>query len=278
MKTFILHSFVALSVLASGTARALLIPTTYVVEQIPLKTAAAGTTLTADLFSDPACTSFLASTGAINVENVELIERIKSINPKSAPRDPKYARMRFLFDAAVSASDLYVKVTSPVAGAIVPFPGDCQAQMSLATGQPGPQGNPGPQGAQGPQGPAGISGPAGPQGPIGFTGPQGPVGPAGPTGATGPQGPAGAQGKTAVNSLAGFVQATAIGEGVENIVNAGSSPACFFTHLRVGDDNNEDDATFLGVYYDGSVSKFHAWTTSDEAGAAIAGGRCFNLN
>jgi len=64
-------------------------------------------------------------------------------------------------------------------------------------GEQGPQGEVGPAGPQGEQGPQGEAGPAGqqgeqgPQGEAGPAGPQGEVGPAGPQGEAGPQGPMG---------------------------------------------------------------------------------------
>lgn len=263
---------------ATDTATAVVIPATYVVEQKPLKEAAAGTTITAELFSDSACATLVGSTGPIEIENVELLERVKNFGPKGAPRKAKYARMRFLFDAVPPSGDLYVKATSPVIGAIVPYGGDCQAQQSHIFGAQGPAGLPGPAGPQGPEGPSGAQGLAGPTGSQGPQGPAGPVGTAGPPGPTGPQGAAGAAGMTAINSLTDDFEVSAIGENNNHFRTLPGQRACFLTRVRMGDDNSEDDATHARVRFDGTNTELMVWTHSDEAGPAIVRTRCLQSN
>ena len=63
--------------------------------------------------------------------------------------------------------------------------------VSVGSGEAGPDGQQGEQGPQGEVGPAGPQGEQGPQGEAGPAGPQGEVGPAGPQGEAGPQGPMG---------------------------------------------------------------------------------------
>ncbi len=99
-----------------------------------------------------------------------------------------------------------ITLTNPLlAPAPSPTPGDSSGsnttiELTLAGGEPGPQGpagSPGPQGATGPQGltgPKGDTGSTGPQGSQGLTGLQGPQGVQGLTGATGNTGPTGPTG------------------------------------------------------------------------------------
>ena len=186
------------------------VPVTYTVQESALKTAIAGTNLTFELFSDPACATSV-HVEVVPIENTSLISRLKLFVPKNALKPPKTAELRYTLVGVTPTSPLYLEVTGP---GVFPAGDACQAQAA-GVGVAGPEGPPGPQGPVGATGPTGPTGPAGPQGPQGLqgvagpggpTGPAGPQGVAGPPGSTGPQGPqgdAGPEGPTGATGPAG---------------------------------------------------------------------------
>jgi microcystin-dependent protein len=121
--------------LARGAAAAIL-PTSFVVGERAMKKAlSAGDLVTAELFDDAACTSLVGSQ-TLPIEDVEVRERVKPYKVKGAPTKPvNTVRLYFTFDlSALPTGDLSLRVTSPVAGAVVGIPGDCQPQEPLDGG------------------------------------------------------------------------------------------------------------------------------------------------
>ena len=64
------------------------LPVRYTVQDKPLKAAIAGTSLSFQLFSDPACTNPPAYSTAVLIENVTLITKLKQFTPKNDTKLP----------------------------------------------------------------------------------------------------------------------------------------------------------------------------------------------
>src|SRR5689334_19317104 len=101
---------VALLVLPS-IARAADLPVTYTVQEKQLKTALAGTSLTFELFHDPACTGSPAYSTAILIENVALITRLKQLTPKGDTKLPNTDALMVTLPGVTTPGNLYLKVT-----------------------------------------------------------------------------------------------------------------------------------------------------------------------
>jgi hypothetical protein len=112
--------------LAVLTADAATITVSYNVDDKALKAAPAGTVLTFELHADAACTSLLSS-HAVNVENVDLIERLKLYAVKGAPKPPKTARMTHALTGATPGPTQFLEVTGT---GVTPVGGACQPQLS----------------------------------------------------------------------------------------------------------------------------------------------------
>jgi len=119
--------------LSAGTASAAEIPTSYVVDAKALKkNAPAGTTLTFSLYSDPTCSTLIASE-IVNVEDVLLREQIKPLKIAGDTNSAKpLVELRHTFTASpAGGTDLYVSATASVAAAIdtsTTLLGACQTQ------------------------------------------------------------------------------------------------------------------------------------------------------
>ncbi|HEY2775516.1 MAG TPA: hypothetical protein VGK20_15855 [Candidatus Binatia bacterium] len=122
-----------LAVLGAQAAIAATIPAEFVVEAKPLKSATATDTVTASLYSDSACTSLVATTGAVALQDVELTESLKPFKAKSATeKPPGTVRMHFTFSTSPPSGDLFLSVTGSVAGAVVGYPSACQPQQPVS--------------------------------------------------------------------------------------------------------------------------------------------------
>jgi len=267
-----------LALAAASTAGASNLPVRYLVEMKPLTGLVAGSIVTTELYSDPACTNLIGTTDT-PIEDIQ-IEKLKPFTPKGANKPVPLLVLRLNADASGATADVFARLTTTIDGTIVAHGGDCQVQNPRSAGAQGPQGPDGPQGPTGPQGPQGPQGPAGFAGPQGPTGAQGPIGAQGAQGATGAQGAQGPRGARGPMNVSGAYQVTAIGENAcaNTPMNSFSTHICFLTEVRVPDDNDEDDAThcWIGQAMNGA---WELWgcTSSDEAGNAMCKARCIQL-
>src|SRR5262245_53947721 len=110
--------------LAPAALRAAEVPVTYLVDAKTFgDDAVAGTPLTFTLHTDASCTTPLR-TKVVNVENLDLIEKVRLITPKNAPKTPAPARLFTTVSGVPVSGNLYLMVTgtgvSPVGGACQP--------------------------------------------------------------------------------------------------------------------------------------------------------------
>jgi hypothetical protein len=82
--------------------------------------------LTFELHADAACTALLSSHN-VNVEDVDLIERLKLYAVKGAPKPPKTARMTHALTGATPGPTQFLEVTGT---GVTPVGGACQPQLS----------------------------------------------------------------------------------------------------------------------------------------------------
>jgi len=123
------------------------LPVSYLVEEKPLKAAAAGTPLAFELYSDNTCTTLVESV-PVNVENVTILSKLKQMTPKDDTKLPNTVELRTTLTGITPEAAVYLKVTDS-GGAVVPVAGPCQAQASGVVGAPGPTGPTGSVGAPG---------------------------------------------------------------------------------------------------------------------------------
>jgi len=126
-----LCGLLACTLVSSGVS-AVITPTSFLAQEKPLKKGlAASDTVTATLYSDPSCTTFVASQ-TIAIESVEVRERMKPLKIEAAVVKPqKGVWLHFTFSpASIPTGGLYLAVTSGVAGAVVGIPSDCQQQSA----------------------------------------------------------------------------------------------------------------------------------------------------
>src|SRR5438034_720605 len=103
------------------------LPVRYTVQDKPLKAAIAGTSLTFQLFSDPACTNPPAYSTAVLIENVTLITKLKQFTPKNDAKLPNTDELSVTLPGVTTGGNLYLKVTGT---GVVPVGGACQAQAA----------------------------------------------------------------------------------------------------------------------------------------------------
>ena len=118
---------------ASSIARAADLPVTYTVEEKPLKAAVAGTPLTFELYTDNACSGPVAHSEVVNIEDAELIVKLKPFNPKNAMKKPNTVEVRRTLTGLPVVSKSYLKVTG---SGVIPVGGTCQVQGSTAAAGP----------------------------------------------------------------------------------------------------------------------------------------------
>src|SRR5882672_7530895 len=100
----------------------------YSVQDSSFKTVATGTNLTFQLYSDAACTSAVGAPAVVQVDNVDLIERLKLGRPAGGAKPPKTDRLStVLTGVSVGPSQLYLKVTGTGVTASGPA---CQLQQT----------------------------------------------------------------------------------------------------------------------------------------------------
>jgi hypothetical protein len=103
----------------------------YTVNDKALKAAVAGTSLTFQLYSDSSCTMAVGSPMSVNIENVDLIERLKRFTPKGGTKAPATDRLTAVFSGATGSSPTFLKVTGT---GILSVGGDCQLQFATNGG------------------------------------------------------------------------------------------------------------------------------------------------
>lgn len=148
----VLHATATVLVLVAARAWALDLPVSYRVDARELKRGAvAGDQLVFELHDDSACTILIHSE-TLDVADVDvLVEQLKTLRIKGAPKQPKIARINVTLPAVTPTSGVFLRVS----GAGVLAVGDaCQARSA---GMPGPIGPAGPEGPRGPQGEQGPS-------------------------------------------------------------------------------------------------------------------------
>jgi len=117
-----------LLVLAASSAFAADVRVTYLVDGKALKAAApAGTVLTFELHTTNACSAAVAS-DAVNVEDVTLLEQVKTAAVKSGPKPPKNVlEVRHILTGVTPAPVFYLRVTGTGVSAVG---GACQLQYA----------------------------------------------------------------------------------------------------------------------------------------------------
>ena len=121
------RSLLAALLALPSLARAADLPVRYTVQEKPLKTAIAGTSLAFDLFRDPACTAPAAHSASVLIENVTLITKLKQFTPKGDTKLPSTDELALTLSGVTAAGNLYLKVTGT---GLVPVGGACQAQAA----------------------------------------------------------------------------------------------------------------------------------------------------
>src|SRR5262249_28746898 len=104
----------------------------YLVDAKALKTAVLGTSLTFNLYSDSACTAGVA-TQAINVENVNVLQQLKRITPKKAPKAPNTAQVTTVLKGVTASGTTFLTVTGT---GITPVGEACQLQLASGIAVP----------------------------------------------------------------------------------------------------------------------------------------------
>jgi hypothetical protein len=128
-----MKSLFALTVAAALTtaAQAADIRVSYLVDSKPLKTlAVAGAPFTFALFADAACATPVALR-AVNVELLTLVEQLKVVKVKGAPRVPTPARLEHVLTDVPLVPVFYLTVTGP---GVTPIGGACQLQQANVNG------------------------------------------------------------------------------------------------------------------------------------------------
>jgi hypothetical protein len=92
----------------STSARAVDVPIRYTVDANALRAAVAGTALTFELHTTPACSSAILSQ-VVNVEDVVLIEAVKTFKVAGGRRTAQVARLNHVLTAAPSAATSFSK-------------------------------------------------------------------------------------------------------------------------------------------------------------------------
>ena len=95
----------------------------YNVQDASFKSVATGTNLTFQLYSDTACTSAVGAPAVVQVDNLDLFERMKLGRPAGGAKPTKTDR---LTGVTVGPSQLYLKVTGTGVTASGPA---CQLQL-----------------------------------------------------------------------------------------------------------------------------------------------------
>jgi hypothetical protein len=132
-----------LVLMTTGESRALDLPVSYLVDQKALRAGAvAGTLLTVELHTEASC-STPVHTDVVAVDDIVLIESLKSLAVRNAPKPARLARIHHVVAGAPAVTGLYVKLTG---AGIQPVPGACQPQTPVVAG---PQGAPGAPGVDG---------------------------------------------------------------------------------------------------------------------------------
>ena len=187
----------------------------YLVDRAFLKANAdAAQTLSLGFYSDPLCTSAIATVALPMDDPLLVLEKVEHVAVRGAKsRKPLLVAIRAVVDVDVPPGPVFLQITGDAVRALG---GDCQPQAG-ATGPAGPQGAIGPQGVTGATGAQGDVGATGPQGIAGATGADGQPGTDGATGATGLAGATGVQGDD------GVVGVYPIYSGVPAIVGGGSN-------------------------------------------------------
>jgi len=121
------RSLLAALLALPSLARAADLPVRYTVQEKPLKTAIAGTSLTFELFRDSACTTPAVHSASVLIENVTLITKLKQLTPKGDTKLPSTDELALTLTGVTAAGNLYLKVTGT---GIVPIGGACQAQAA----------------------------------------------------------------------------------------------------------------------------------------------------
>src|SRR5438552_16434498 len=121
------RSLLAALLALPSLARAADLPVRYTVQEKPLKTAIAGTSLTFELFRDSACATAAVHSVSVMDENVTLITKLKQITPKGDTKLPSTDELALTLTGVTAAGNLYLKVTGT---GIVPVGGACQAQAA----------------------------------------------------------------------------------------------------------------------------------------------------
>ena len=91
------------------------------------KNAPAGTSLTFQLYTDSACTVAAGSSVNVNVENIDLLEKVITRKVKGGPKPPNVARLSETLTGMPTAPLLKVTGTG-----ITPFGAACQRQADGA--------------------------------------------------------------------------------------------------------------------------------------------------
>src|SRR5438093_5293449 len=121
------RSLLAALLALPSLARAADLPVRYTVQEKPLKTAIAGTSLTFELFRDSACATPAVHSASVLIENVTLITKLKQLTPKGDTKLPSTDELALTLTGVTAAGNLYLKVTGT---GIVPIGGACQAQAA----------------------------------------------------------------------------------------------------------------------------------------------------
>ena len=127
---WVLSTCATFSVLPTVAARGD-VEVNYTVNDKALKAAVAGTSLTFQLYSDSSCTMAVGSPMSVNIENVDLIERLKRFTPKGGTKAPATDRLTAVFSGATGSSPTFLKVTGT---GISSVGGDCQLQFATNGG------------------------------------------------------------------------------------------------------------------------------------------------
>jgi hypothetical protein len=125
----------AVALTAAASARAADIKVSYLVDSQLLRiNAIAGTVLTFQLYGESSCATPIA-TQAVNIENTTLIETIKPVSVKGAPKPPSAAEIDFTMTGVTPQVQTYAKVTGT---GITPIGGPCQLQNASVGRRPPP--------------------------------------------------------------------------------------------------------------------------------------------
>jgi hypothetical protein len=108
------------------------VPVSYTVDDKNLKNLALATTpITFELYTDAACSGPIAHTEIANLDNVDVIARLKRLKPKQAPAPPpKTADLRHVLTGVTAGGPFYLRVTGT---GVTPINGACQAQVASAS-------------------------------------------------------------------------------------------------------------------------------------------------